>query len=362
MSGDILRAFASHRHIMMVFDGLFVLARGGAARDTVRDAGRRRRTLRRGGANMRRRIAWVVLVGVAAFASATAGAARGGRQPSKADIEKVTEAAPNRPTVRPAKQRKLLVYGACRAFRHKSIPLASRTMEILGEKSGAFQAVVTDDPSAFEAENLRKFDAICMNNTTGDALLPADFKKLSKEEKEAAREREGKLRKNLLQFVKDGKGIVGIHAATDCYKGWPEYGKMMGGYFDGHPWGSRDTVTIKLDEPDHPLNAAFGGQGFTIKEEIYQIKAPYSREALRVLLSIDTDKTAKKKRGIKRKDGDFAVSWIRDYGKGRVFYCSLGHNNHVFWDKAVLKHYLDGIQFAMGDLKADATPSAKLGR
>ena len=131
---------------------------------------------------------------------------------------------------------------------------------------------------------------------------------------------------------------------------------MMGGYFWGHPWRSRDTVTIKIDEPGHPLSAAFEGKGFEIKEEIYQFKDPYSRERLRVLLTIDLDKTPKKK-GMKRKDNDYAVTWIRNYGKGRVFYCSFGHNNHIFWHPAILRHYLDGIQFALGDLEADATPS-----
>ena len=116
-------------------------------------------------------------------------------------------------------------------------------------------------------------------------------------------------------------------------------------------------LAIKLDEPDHPLNKAFCGKGFLIKDEIYKIKDPYSRDNLRILLSLDM---SNKRNKPGRPDNDNAISWIRELGQGRVFYCSLGHNNQIFWNPAVLRHYLDGIQYALGDLKADATPSAKL--
>ncbi len=56
---------------------------------------------------------------------------------------------------------------------------------------------------------------------------------------------------------------------------------------------------------------------------------------------------------------DMAIAWVREFGKGRVFYCSLGHRNDVYWSKQVLQHYLDGIQYALGDLEADATPTAE---
>ncbi|MGB2823481.1 MAG: ThuA domain-containing protein, partial [Phycisphaerae bacterium] len=100
-----------------------------------------------------------------------------------------------------------------------------------------------------------------------------------------------------------------------------------------------------------------GGKGFEITDEIYQFRGPYSRKMLRVLLSLDTTRTDMNKgKRIRRKDNDFAVSWVRSYGKGRVFYCSLGHDHPVFWNPAVLKHYCDGIQFALGDLPAETTP------
>jgi type 1 glutamine amidotransferase len=111
------------------------------------------------------------------------------------------------------------------------------------------------------------------------------------------------------------------------------------------------------------LTKAFGGKGFLIKDEIYMFEAPYSRSSQRVLLSLDMSKPRNEKRGMpdkKRPDNDYAISWIRDFGKGRVFYCSIGHNNEIYSNPVMLRYYLAGIQWAIGDLKADATPSAKL--
>jgi type 1 glutamine amidotransferase len=262
--------------------------------------------------------------------------ARAGAPPDD-QIRRMAEAAPKRPTAKPKRPRKLLVFNLCRGFRHGSIPWGSKAMEIMGKQTGAFTAVPSTDTAMFLPENLRQFDAVLMNNTTGE-LFTDEARKTA-----------------LLEFVRSGKGIVGVHAATDCFYKWPEYGEMMGGYFNGHPWNEK--VGVKLDDPGHPLVAAFGGRGFEVADEIYQFKEPYSREALKVILSLDVEKTNMKKGGIRRKDKDFAVSWVRSYGRGRVFYCSLGHRNDIFWNPAVLQHYLDGIQFALGDLDADTAPA-----
>ncbi|MCC6698127.1 MAG: ThuA domain-containing protein [Candidatus Hydrogenedentes bacterium] len=259
------------------------------------------------------------------------------------EIAKVELAMPGTARVTPAKPRKLLVFTLCKGFVHSSIPIGTKAIMRMGEKTCAYTAVHSEDPAVFAPESLAQFDAVCMLNTTGELFEdPA-------------------LKQSLLDFVKSGKGLIGIHAATDCFYQWADYGAMMGGYFDGHPWGARDTVTTKIDDPMHPVNRVFRGQGFSITDEIYQFKEePYTRAALRVLFSLDTEKTDMTKQGIKRTDGDFAVAWVSSYGQGRVFYCSLGHNEMTYWNPKILQHYLDGIQFALGDLTADTTPSAKL--
>jgi len=268
------------------------------------------------------------------------------RKLSPQEVQRIENAAPNKATVKPAKPRKLLVFWRCEGFFHTSIPVGNKALELMGKKTGAYETVITDDYSVFTAENLKQFDAVCLNNTTHLKFNP-------KETPERC--------KALLDFIKSGNGIVGIHAATDNFYEWPEGQRMMGGKFTGHPWGAGGTWAIKIDEPNHPLTAAFGGKGFKIKDEIYRTDAPlYSRDNQLVLMSLDmSDEATWNARGVKPSDADTGISWVKTYGKGRLFYCSLGHNNRIYWNPAVLQHYLDGIQFALGDLLAPALDTAE---
>jgi len=254
------------------------------------------------------------------------------------EIQKMEQAMPAKPISPPEKPRKILVFNLCNGFKHSSIPYWDKALEIMGKKTGAFQVEVSNDMSAFNAENLAKFDAVCLNNTTG--------LKFSQPQREA-----------LMNFVKGGKGIIGIHAATDNFYDWPDAAKMMGGQFSGHPWGGGGTWAIKIDEPNHPLTAAFKGKGFKIRDEIYRTAAPfYSRAEQLVLMSLDMSDEATRKQAEKPSDMDTGISWIKTCGKGRVFYSALGHNNEITWNPAILQHYLDGIQFALGDYKVDTKP------
>jgi uncharacterized protein len=259
------------------------------------------------------------------------------------DKDKIMAAAPVEAPAKPASERKILVFSLTKGFRHSSIPHGVVAMDALGKKTGAFSIEHSEDPAVFAADNLKRFDAVMMLNTTGELFT------------------EPELQKSLSDFVKSGKGLIGIHSASDTFYTWEEYGKMMGGYFDGHPW--HETVKLKVEDPEHATCECFHGKDFDIIDEIYQYKeAPYSRERLRVLLSLDPSGTDMKKNGMKRADGDYAVGWVQSYGGGRVFYCNLGHREETYWNPTVLQHYLAGIQFALGDLAADTTPSAALAR
>ena len=260
------------------------------------------------------------------------------------EIQKIENAMPTKPTVQPAKPRKILVFWKCEGFFHTSIPVVNEALKIMGQKTGAFEVTVcTDDYSVFTPEKLAQFDAVCLNNTTHLKFNP-------KETPERC--------SALMDFVKSGKGIIGVHAATDNFYDWPEGQEMMGGKFTGHPWGGGGTWAVKIDEPDHPLTAVFKGKGFKINDEIYRTDPPlYSREKQLVLMSLDmSDPTTRNVNGFKPTDADTGISWIKTWGKGRLFYCSLGHNNHIFWNPALLQYYLGGIQFALGDYKVDTTP------
>jgi type 1 glutamine amidotransferase len=277
-------------------------------------------------------------------------------------LEKIEAAAPSKARAAPRRPRRLLVYSYAESF-HSSVPYLARALEAMGRKTGAFEAVFTSDTSAFEPENLERFEAVFLNNITPIGKLPKElflpdcgvgFAKLPPAEQEAARRRNERLKKSLLDFVRGGKGLCGNHSTTDCFYEWREFGEMIGGYFDGHPWHGK--VKVELVDPAHPVNAAFGGKSFEVVDEIYQFKETYSRDKLRVLTRLDPKGLA----GGSRPDRDFAVSWVRAWGKGRVFYSSLGHREEISWNPMVLEHFLDGIQFALGDLDADTRPSAEL--
>jgi type 1 glutamine amidotransferase len=283
-------------------------------------------------------------------------------------IQKITKAAPEKATVPPAQKRKVLAFTKALGFKHASIPVCAKMVEILGTKSGAWETVTSDDMAMFEPETLKQFDAVFMCSTTGNLFGADPLNKMSKKEAELY----ARLRKSVLEFVSGGKGWGGGHAACDSCYGWPEYGEMIGAYFTGHPYGK---IFVKIDDPGHPVNAAFQGQAFPFSVEMYVFgprgkgadgkdAQPYSREKLHVLLSIDTASQQAKidpKAG-RRDDADYAISWVKSYGKGRVFYCSFGHNNDIFFDPRILRHFQDGIQFMTGDLKADTTPSREIGK
>jgi type 1 glutamine amidotransferase len=277
---------------------------------------------------------------------------------SAAERQLIEQAIPRQSSVAAKKPRKLLVStlnvrDGETVEGHASIPHGNFAIDLMGRATGAYETAFSNDASAFDPANLQQFDAVCFNNTCG--VLFDD----------------PQLRASLLDFVSSGRGFFGLHAAAATFVQWPRYdqwpafGDMLGAYENGgHPWKPHETITLKVEEPGHPLNAAFGTNEFDVTDQVFQFQQPYSRDTLRILLSIDTHKSdmnpARRFLAERMADMDFAIAWIRSYGKGRVFYSSLGHNPHVFWDARLLQHFLAGIQFTLGDLKADATPSGNV--
>jgi uncharacterized protein len=282
-----------------------------------------------------------------------------GEQAPPGSAEKIAAALPAEAYAKPQKPRKLLVFSKTNGFRHASIATGKLAFTEMGKKTGAFETVISEDLADFEKDKLSHYDAVCFLSTTQNVFVPHpnELKKMSEAEKQAAFDTEKRLKENLMAFVKSGGGFVGIHAATDtCYE-WAEYGKMINGYFDGHPWGAGTHVSIKVEpgQEKHPLVAMFDGKNVEFKEEIYQLKDPYDSKAVNMLLRLDTEKTDMTLNGIKRTDKDFGVAWARHWEKGRVFYCSIGHNHDMYWHPTILRHYLAGIQWAIGDYKVDVS-------
>jgi type 1 glutamine amidotransferase len=320
-------------------------------------------------------------------AAPAAGGGRGrGPQPQVArvtDVMQMMAALPDSAPATPKKPRRVLVLAKAQGFVHSSIPLAAATVAALGQKTGAWDTVITYDPADITAENLEQYDGIFLDGTTGTFLDDPNDAAAT-----AAR------RKALLEFVRGGKGLAAIHAATDSYHGneapaapgqgrgavtggeplWPEYNKMIGGYFKWH-WFFPTQVAVKIDDPDSPINAPFtavnrqtgvrAARPFSIVDEVYTFNQDsWSRDNAHVLTSIDYSKMPSEVKAQEpapqRTDHDYALSYIRREGNGRVFVEVLGHDESIYKMTPMLAHVLAGVQYALGDLEADDTPTAQL--
>ena len=238
--------------------------------------------------------------------------------------------------------KRLLVLGEEKGYRHEAVSHSLATIERLGRESGLWVTTIRTDTEVltkqkleYNAKNLNDFDAVLFY--TGGELEMKPEQKAS-----------------LLSFVHDdGKGFIGVHSATITFTSWPEYGEMIGGYFDEHPWVTFDAPII-VEDPNFPGMQQWP-KSFILKDEIYQMK-DYSRDKVRVLMRLDASKLDLNNPHVHRKDRDFAVTWAKTYGKGRVFYSTLGHVDQNWDDPRFQEMYLEAIKWAMGLVDADVTP------
>lgn len=251
-------------------------------------------------------VVWLLLFGTPAFDGRPSGGSPAAKMPA----------------------RRVLYLTHSAGYKHEVLPLSEQILTQIGEESGAFLAVPSQDCSLINADNLKNYDALVFN-TSGDLPFSEDQKKA------------------FLDFIKSGKGFVGVHTATHTFRKWAEYGDLIGGYLDEHPWNQE--VVINVEDATHPATAHLA-PSFRINDEIYQFK-DFSRDKVHVLMSLDNNSVDLNKPGVKRADKYFALAWTRQYGKGRVFYTALGHGEEVWRDARFQKHLVNGIRWAMSDLK-----------
>ena len=159
---------------------------------------------------------------------------------------------------------------------------------------------------------------------------------------------------DLLKFVHDdGKGFVAAHVATTAFLDWPEFGDMLGGRFDQHPWGQTDAKVI-VEDPAFP-GMQFFPRVFDFHDEFYQIK-DFSPEQSRVLMRLDTGTLDMKRQGVQAADAPYAITWAKMYGKGRVFYSALGHDESTWDNPDIRRMWFNAIEWALGLKDADVTP------
>jgi len=280
-------------------------------------------------------------------------------------ISTIERNAPATPAVA-APKRKLLVFSLHTGYNHLVIPHVNRVFEILGSKSGAFDAEITTDIERLSADSLSACDVLVLNNNCSKGprrnllldVLESDPKyvPLSPEQRQA---KASFLEKAMINFVAGGKGLVVIHGAPTLVNNSREFTEMIGCAFDYHP--PNQEVTLRPVDTEHPLVAAFRGKGvFIHRDEPYCFTGAYEKFDFLPLLYMETEGM----RDPRGQVGDKAryVAWIKPYGKGRVFYCSPSHFPESYQSPTMLKFILDGTQYAAGDLECDDSTPAQLGR
>jgi type 1 glutamine amidotransferase len=244
--------------------------------------------------------------------------------------------------------KRLLIIGEEKGYRHEAVSHAAATIERLGRESGLWSTTIRTDTEAltkkkleYNAKNLNDFDAVLFY--TGGEL-----------------EMNGEQKAALLSFVRDdGKGFIGVHSAAITFADWPEYREMIGGFYDEHPWLTFD-APIVVEDANFPGMQQWPKE-FVLKDEIYQMK-DWSRGKVRVLMRLDSGKIELKNPQVHRKDRDFAVAWAKMYGKGRVYYSTLGHVEQNWDDPRLQQMYVGAIKWAIGLVDADVTPRALSGQ
>jgi len=224
-----------------------------------------------------------------------------------------------------AKKGKLLYMTLTKGYRHATVDLSKQIVKEIGDRSGLYETTVTEDVGLFTRDNLKNYDVI-MFNTTGELPMTDEQKK------------------EFIDFVRNGKGFVGVHSATDTFYMWAEFGELIGGYFNGHPW--HEMVTIEVADPSSPI-VGFLGKSFQINDEIYQV-SDFQYKDSHVLLRLDRNSVDLKKPGVMHRHYGWPIAWTRSFGKGRVYYNGLGHDDWVWKDPRFQDMLRNGIQWVLG--------------
>jgi type 1 glutamine amidotransferase len=250
------------------------------------------------------------------------------------DGQAAASPTPPVPHAKEIRLKHVLVISQTKGFEHDSISAAQAAIYDMGKETGLWDTTLRTDTELItkkdlgrNAKNLNYFDVLIFASTTGELDLDDSQKQ------------------DMLSFIKDdGKGFVGIHSALDTNYKWPEYGEMIGGWFNDHPWGAFNAPIVNED-PNFPAVRHFPA-AFVKYDEIYQAKA-WSRDKVNVLLSLDPSKINDTGPRIHRTDHDFAIAWSKMYGNGRVFYSTLGHTEESWSDPDIRKMYFEAIKWAL---------------
>ncbi len=260
--------------------------------------------------------------------------------------QRIDSAIPRQALVTPRKPRKLLVLDLAinGSFYHGSAPLGNLSLELMAKYTGAFTPVFSNDLDNLKYPKIKQYDGVFLNQIQGEVFADRDAID------------------GLTRYLREGGGVAGLHAATWASQNVPQYGEMMGATSGAHKYNG-EPGALRIDDPNSPITKQFEGKPFEFLDEFYHYipAGPYSREKLHVLLSLDpARKDLSGNQYPNRPDGDYGMVWIRSYGKGRVFNVGLGHRPEFYETSNMQQMVLAGVQFILGDLEADTTPSGSV--
>jgi len=230
---------------------------------------------------------------------------------------------------------------------HDSVSHALAVIERLGYESGAYDTYIRTDSNIISKHPLMTDGKPASGGpslSTVDAIFFLGHREVQLDARQKA---------DLIAFVKDdGKGFVAGHTATTAFQSWPEFGDLLGGHYDGHPWNTAYGTVINED-PAFPATRHLPPT-FNISEEFYQA-SEFSRDKIRVLLRLDVSKMPPNPE-LHRTDGDFPLAWAKTYGKGRVFYSAFGPAASAWDNRDVYRMYFEALKWSLGLTDGDATP------
>jgi type 1 glutamine amidotransferase len=272
-------------------------------------------------------------------------------------LDSIRVLAPVTPSVPVKEKKEILIFSLHTGYDHWVIPHTEAVMNLLATHSGIATCTTSKDISIFEKENLAQFDIVIMNNTCPKRDRRNLFYDVLKSDQEKTEEQlleeAAVLENNLINFVKEGGGLMLLHGGATVQNDSPEFSKMTGGSFDFHP--EQQPISVKLADPGHPLTSAFKGKGFVHTDEPYFYKNAYDSYNFHPLLYMEADELE----GLEEREfkvNKRYLAWIKRYGTGRVFVAAPSHNAQSFKNRELLQFFQDAIQYVLGQLECDDSP------
>jgi type 1 glutamine amidotransferase len=273
-------------------------------------------------------------------------------------LAKIHALAPDAPSFPITKKKNILVFSLHTGFDHWVIPHTEEMLKIISEKSGAFEVTGSKDINMFEAKNLKKYDAVILNNTCSKSdhrnLFWDKLRADSDADSAKLMQKALQMEKNLINYVEKGGGLMVVHGGVTTQNKSRAFSKLVGASFNYHP--PQQPIQVRLVDPVHPLVQSFPKEGFNHVDEPYFYSNAYADMDFRPLLYFNNAEITGQRENEIKSEGKTYVAWIRAQGKGKVMYCSPSHNAQSFENPDLLRFFLNGLQYVVGDVDCDDSP------